>query len=115
MTPPTREQLASIEWSGTLQAGRRCPACYNHKDEGHWADCWLSAALAPAPEPAPMPALAVGDWVLTTSSVLDRRAVIITEPIDHASTGTLARITEIRGIRNGVPFVWQRQPGDAQP
>ena len=77
----------------------------------------LRAALAPAPEPAPMPALEVGDWVLA----MDGEAAAVDA---ICQDGTLrcdacipqylpvSEVTEIRGTRDGVPFVWQRQTGE---
>ena len=55
---PTREQLASIEWSAEWDgpddlSEPMCPACRNLKREGHAPDCWLAACLAaPPPEPS---------------------------------------------------------------
>jgi hypothetical protein len=48
-----RGLLARLEWPETLPGAgpwHICPACSNHRDQGHEPGCWLAAELHPIAE-----------------------------------------------------------------
>ena len=106
---PTREQLASIEWSAEWDgpddlSEPMCPACRNLKREGHAPDCWLAACLAaPPPEPQTMPPIEKGD-VIREDGV--NAPMVITTPDEAARANKYSSL--IFAVYR-TP-VWTREP-----
>lgn len=111
MTPAT---LRKLEWAGEDAEGfGYCLVC--HADAGagrHAPDCELDAAIRKAEqaEKGERPEIQVGDWVLETDEKPPNPFVC--EVTAH-NVGTWNRYeggVEIRGERNGRPFLWRQEP-----
>jgi len=121
----TLATLKRLEWtSDRISAGGEtyrddwCPACHALRKKGHAPDCELDAAIREAEqaEKGERPELQAGDWVQSPHQ--DEVHCVTAGDMDDWARATVAEreeafrehLREIRGERNGRPFLWRQEP-----